>query len=296
MFATRLRLAAAAAALAMFALPAQALVHGAYHIFPTPSYKAKLAKQGVPPPAGDMFYYGGSVFTNMNLISVMWGKDVPATTVAGIPDFSTAIVNSTYVDQMSQYNTKGAVAINGHKSTRQVIGRGTYFGQIQIRPKNKSTSLSDGDVQAEIMHQIKIGVLPPQDLNNVYMVYFPANITITLDGLTSCSSFGAYHFATNDLKLAKNNIFYSVEPACNYSFNTITFIASHEFAEATTDNVPTPGSFPDFPQAWNDVNGFEIGDKCNGQGQLTAGSSHWTVTQYYLNSTHACSTGNYTSP
>jgi hypothetical protein len=289
-------LAAAAAALAMFALPAQALVHGAYHIFPTPSYKAKLAKQGVSPPASDMNYYGGSVFSSSKVVSVMWGSGVNSTIVSTVPGFSGALVNSTYVDQMAEYNTKGVKAINGHKSTKQIIARGTYLGQIQITPKNQSTSLSDDDVQNEIRHQIKIGVLPVQDLNTLYMIYFPSNVTITLDGLTSCVDFGAYHFATNDLKLARNNIFYAVEPDCQSGINFITFAASHEFAEATTDNVPTPGSNPDFPQAWNDSSGFEIGDKCGGSGQLTAGSSHWTVTQYYLNSKHACSTGNYTSP
>jgi hypothetical protein len=282
----------AAAALSV-AAPVQAFTHGAYHIMPTKSY---LAKQGVPPPAGDMNYYGGSVFTSSKVVSIMWGPNVPPTTVSGIPEFTTAIVNSTYVDQMAEYNTKGAVAINGHKSTKQIIGRGSYLGQIQIKPRNKSTSLSDDDVQAELKHQIKIGVLPPQDLNNLYMVYFPQNVSINLDGLVSCQDFGAYHFATNDLKLARGNVFYAVEPACNYSFNSITFIAAHEFAEATTDNVPTPGSFPDFPQAWNDANGFEIGDRCGGSGQLNDGTKSFTVTQYYLNSKHGCSTGNYTSP
>ena len=73
--------------------------------------------------------------------------------------------------------------------------------------------------------------------------------------------------------------------------------ASHEFAEATTDNIPTPGSVPDFPQAWNDVHGFEVGDLCSGfQGSLTDGVNTFEVTQYYLNSTRACSTGNYQSP
>jgi hypothetical protein len=280
----------------MLALPAQALVHGAYHIFPTAAYKAKLAKRGVPPPSGDMNYYGGPVFTSSKVVSVMWGSGVSSTIVSTIPGFSGALVNSTYVDQMVEYNTKGAVAINGHKSTKQKIARGTYLGQIQIAPKNQSTSLSDDDVQAEIRHQIKIGVLPAQDLNNLYMIYFPSNVTITLDGLTSCVDFGAYHFATNDVKPSRTNIFYAVEPDCQSGINSITFAASHEFAEATTDNLPTPGSFPDFPQAWNDANGFEVADKCGGSGQLTAGSSHWTVTQYYLNSRHGCSIGNYSSP
>jgi hypothetical protein len=129
------------------------------------------------------------------------------------------------------------------------------------------------------------------------MIYFPSYISIDLQGCGSCSCFGAYHFATNDAKIArKSNIFYSVEPECNAGFSFLTFAASHEFIEATTDNVPTPGSNPDFPQAWNDASGFEVGDKCSGSGTLTSDAGSWTVTQYYLNSKHACSTGNYQSP
>ncbi|HWA91778.1 MAG TPA: hypothetical protein VG889_17200 [Rhizomicrobium sp.] len=295
MFASMRTLAICAAAAFALSAPAQAFTHGAYHIMPTQSYMAKMQREGHT-PAGPMLYYGGSVFTSMKVQNVIWGPDVPATTVNGVPAFAAAIVDSTYVDQMSQYNTKGATAVNGHKSTKQKIGRGTYIGQTQINPKNKNTEITDEDVQKEIKYQIKKGHLPPADLNTLYMVYFPQSVTITLDGLTSCQDFGAYHFATNDTKLAKNNIFYAVEPACTYTFNQITFIAAHEFAEATTDNVPTPGSFPDFPQAWNDANGFEIADKCSGSGTLTQGSAHWTVTQYWSNTAGHCSTGNYTSP
>jgi hypothetical protein len=226
---------------------------------------------------------------------VIWGPDVNPTIANAVPAFSTAIVASTYLDQMSQYDTPKH-GVNGHKGTKQHIGRGTYVGQFQITPKNKNTSITDEDVQAELKYQIKKGHLPARDLETLYMVYFPVSVTISLDGLTSCQDFGAYHFASVDDKLSKKNIFYAVEPDCHYSLGSATFVASHEFAEATTDNVPTPGSFPDFPQAWNDANGFEIADKCSGSGQLTAGSSHWTVTQYFLNSTNKCSTGNYTSP
>lgn len=288
--------AAAAMSFALAAAPASAFTTSKnYHIMPTPAYMAKLAKAGAPPPAGPVNYYGGSVFTSSKVVSVMWGSSVNPTIVSTIPGFSGAIVNSTYVDQMAQYDTpkKG---INGHKGTKQDIGRGTYLGQIVINPKNKNTTLQDSDVQKEIEFQIKKGVLPTADLNTLYMVYFPQSVTIELDGLTSCVDFGAYHFATNDVKLAKNNIFYAVEPDCGGSIGNITFAASHEFAEATTDNVPTPGSVPDFPQAWNDASGFEIGDLCGSSGQLTAGTTHWTVTQYFLNTTMKCSVGNYTSP
>jgi hypothetical protein len=275
-------------------MPAQAFLHGAYHIMPTPAYMAKLHK--APPPAGPVNYYGGSVFTAVKVVNVIWGPNVNPTIVSTVPGLAGALVQSTYLDQAQQYDTAGVTAINGHKGTNQEIGRGTYLGQVQIKPKNTNTDLTDDDVQTELKKQIKKGKLPAADLNTLYMIYFPANVSINLDGLQSCQDFGAYHFATVDTKLSKKNIFYAVEPDCQGSIGNITFAASHEFMEATTDNVPTPGSFPDFPQAWNDADGFEVGDLCGGSGQLTAGSSHWTVTQYFLNSTMKCSVGNYTSP
>ena len=82
-----------------------------------------------------MKYYGGSVFTNVKVVTVIWGPNVPATTVATVPGFATALVNSTYVDQMANYSTpkKG---INGHKGTKQHIQRGTYLGQTEITPEH----------------------------------------------------------------------------------------------------------------------------------------------------------------
>lgn len=291
----RFAAAAAAAALAIpLAASAQPAGHkGAYRIFPMTSFHSPFAQ----PPANDMNYYGGSVFTKVNLISVMWNKDVLQNTQTQIPLFSAAIVNSTYVDQAAEYDTKGVKAINGHSSTNQNIHRGTYFGQVVLTPHNTSKSLTDADVQKEIELQIKNGVLPPVNSNNLYMIYFPSDITINLDGGISCQSFGAYHFATNDNKRArKTNIFYAVEPECNSGFDFLTFAASHEYMEATTDNVPTPGSNPNYPQAWNDASGYEVGDKCGNSGTLSTKKDSWTVTQYYLNSLHNCSTGNYTSP
>src|SRR5665213_1254529 len=228
--------AVAAAAFAV-AAPVQAYTYHGYHIMPTASYMANLKKVGRGTTSGPMNYYGGTVFTSSKVVNVIWGPNVPSTTVNGVPAFATALVNRTYVDQMSaNYSTKGVVAINGHKSSKQTIGRGTYLTQVQITPKNTNTSITDDDVQKELKYQIKKGNLPARDLNTLYMIYFPKSVTITLDGLTSCNDFGAYHFASIDTKLAKKNIFYAVEPACTYSFNSITFIAAHEFAEATTDN------------------------------------------------------------
>ncbi|HEX3945199.1 MAG TPA: hypothetical protein VHW69_14030 [Rhizomicrobium sp.] len=291
----RLLATTATAAALTLAVSANAGTSKHYHIFKPTSLKDVAAQ--VVPPALDMNYYGGSVFASSKVEVVFWNKDVLQNTKDKIPLFTADLVDSTYVDQMAEYNTKGVKTINGHKGTKQKITRGTYLGQVQLKPHNTSKTLTDEDVQKEIAQQIADGKLPPRDPNTLYMIYFPSNISISLDGSLSCQAFGAYHFATNDSKIdKKKNIFYAVEPECNSGFGFLTFAASHEFAEATTDNVPTPGSNPDFPQAWNDASGFEVGDKCSGSGTLNGTGGTWEVTQYYLNSKHACSSGNYTSP
>jgi len=285
-----------AAAALLLTLPAQAeVVNGGYHIMPTPEYKARTGRDPQAGAASNVLYYGGSVLSNANVVSVIWGGSVASATVAGIPGFSAALVNSTYVDQMSQYDTF-VKPVRRPKGTNQHILRGSFGGQFQITPINTSSSLLDADVQNEIKAQIAAGVLPVQDLNTLYMVYFPKSVTITLDNLVSCRDFGAYHFATNDTKMVPDNLFYSVEPDCNYSFDSITYIASHEFAEAVTDNIPTPGSHPRFPQAWNRSDGYEIADLCSGSGQLVTATKVYSVTQVWSNTLGSCSVGNYTSP
>jgi hypothetical protein len=290
------RFLATAGAIAALTISANAGTVKNYHLFRPTSFAA-LAKRPVPPDT-DMGYYGGPVFSNVKVMTVMWNKDVLQNTQDNIPLFTAALVHSTYVDQLGEYDTKGVATVNGHKGTKQTINRGTYIGQVVLDPKNKSTVLQDSDIQAELKHQIRKGVLPPSDYNTLYMIYFPSNITIEIDGQPSCVVFGAYHFATNDTKRAKKrNIFYSVEPECNQGYDYLTFAASHEFAEAATDNVPTPLVNPDYPQAWNDPTGYEIGDKCSTGGTLKGTAGTWQVTQVYLNSIHGCSTtATYTSP
>jgi hypothetical protein len=295
-----LRIAVAcAAATASFALagPVQAASSndtGAYHLFQTPE---QMQRTGRTPPhlgAGEMEYFGGSVFSNVKVVSVIWGSKVNPQTVADIPDFLTALPNSTFVDQLSIYDTN----LHGvhHKGTNQNIERGTFLGQVQIKPKDKKLLLTDKMVQQELEYQIGIGALPMNDLNTLYMIYFPTDITIKLGQAVSCQDFGAYHFATSKT-VSPSNIFYAVMPDCSAGFGFLTFASSHEFAEATTDNIPTPGSKPKYPQAWNTSDGYEIADLCeDSDGTLTAGTNNYEVTQVYLNTTGACSTGNYTSP
>ncbi|HLY07603.1 MAG TPA: hypothetical protein VKR31_17790 [Rhizomicrobium sp.] len=268
---------------------------GAIHFMYTPEYAQKIGR--VPHrETGEMEYFGGSVFPHVNVVSVMWGSNVNSQTVQGMPGFLKALPNSTFQDQIGQYSTKGVKTVNGHKSSDQTIRRGTFYGQVVITPHNTSTTLSNKAVWKELQYQIGKGNLPAQTPNTLYMIYFPANVTITAFGLQSCSAFGAYHFDSSKHRSA-TNIYYGVMPDCGYSFNSHTIISAHEFAEATTDNIPTPGSNPAYPQAWNTSDGYEIGDLCEGtQGELTTKTTTYFVQQVYLNSTAACSTGNYHSP
>jgi len=286
----------AVAAVAATALPVHAEKVGKYHVMPMPEQREALAAQAQAGAATTTeLYYGGSVFSNVKVVSVMWGSNVSSTISKAIPGFSKALVNSTFVDQMAQYDTVGITGVNGQPGTNQQIKRGTYLGQKVITPKNTNKTLSDTDIQNELLYQISAGALPANDLNTLYMIYFPSSIKITLDGSTSCVGFGAYHEAVYS-QVNANNVFYSVEPDCRLGLTNITIAASHEFVEAMTDNIPTPGSNPAYPQAWNTSTGYEVADLCSGSGKLTSGTKSWTVTQYFLNSTHACSKGNYVSP
>lgn len=255
----------------------------------------RIDRAAAHPPASTMLYYAGPVIANMKAVAVIWGKGVNKTTVGKVPGFLKAIVNSTYVDLLAQYDTNRK-GVNGMQGTNQLIKRGTYLGEVTITPKNTARRLTDAQVQTELEGQIAAGKLPANDTNTLYLIYFPANITITAFGLTSCVQFGAYHSATQN-QISASNVFYTVEPDCGGGFTEQTVASSHEYGEATTDAIPTPGSNPAFPQAWNTSNGSEIGDLCEGNNAtLTAGKTSYTVQELFDNAHNRCAVGNYTSP
>jgi hypothetical protein len=265
----------------------------AYHLY-RPNAPAMQASS--PPANPTMLYFGGPVIAKVKVVIVLWGSGVPKSTTSRIKPFFKAITNSTFVDQLAQYSTVGITGVNGDPGTNQTIVRGSLGGKFQITPMNTSKNLTDADVQTELKAQIAAGALPAANLNTLYMTYFPANISISIGGAKSCVSFGAYHEAVSST-VTKSNLFYGVMPDCNGGFASITVASSHEFAEAITDAIPTPGTHPAYPQAWNDANGNEIGDLCEGHDTtLTAGGQVYTVQEVFTNSTNACATGKFTSP
>jgi hypothetical protein len=214
-------------------------------------------------------YYGGPVTENAKVYVVWWGdpaKINPAITAAkgGIADFYAGVLNSSYMDWLNEYNTTvnaQAGAHNGMPGTGQRIGRGNYAGTLTLA-NVPSGNVTDAQIVSTIDQALDAGTLPPPDDNTLYALYFPKGVTISLDGTTSCRGFGAYHNAT--METQRHAVYYLVMPDCGGSFNSITSVSSHELIEAVSDSVPTAGSMPDYPQAWNDSMGYELGDLCEG--------------------------------
>lgn len=267
---------------------AQAAPHGFYWAAgraPVQSLREKAA--------GPLLYYGGPVIAHAKVYAVFWGEAVPAQTKAKIGPFFANMLDSAYMDWLSEYATN-IPAVDGRPGTNQTIGRGRYMGSITIQPANAATRLTDAQIQAELEGQIAAGRLPAPDADTLYMTYFPAGVSIVMDSEASCSSFCAYHEGFKTKTGA--SVFYGVMPVCGWGcgsdFDSVTSVSSHEALEAITDPFPTPGSHPAYPQAWNSSDGQEIADLCTGQSAALRGHGVSSVVQAeWKNSINACFNG-----
>ncbi len=264
--------------------------------------------------AGKMNYYGGPVISNVKVYTVLWGDKVNPTIAAAMPGFYASMVNSTYMDFLTVYNTTSVASQSGQGGSNQTIGRGTYAQTLTLNLDQSImglNSVDDTQIQAELERQALAGLIPSPDNNSLYMVHFPPGLTITGDDgkggkASSCEQFCAFHngFVTK----SGANMFYGVipdldSPACQFgcgvgsSMDRITVSASHEVMEAITDPFPTPGSTPGYPQAWNTTDGMETGDLCQSNiAKLTGRTAKFKIQQIFDNSKNACTnTPTYTS-
>jgi hypothetical protein len=79
-------------------------------------------------------YYGGPVVSTPKVVVVFWGGSVGAQTRTNIAAFYTAIVNSPYIDWLSEYNTVGLNGQDGLAGSNQGISRGSVYGTYTIAP------------------------------------------------------------------------------------------------------------------------------------------------------------------
>lgn len=274
-----------------FSSAAQAAPHGIlWARGKAPSSGVKLAG------AGKLLYYGGPVIANAKVYAVFWGNGVDSEIKEKIGPFYANIMDSTYLDWLSEYDTSLA-AVDGRQGTNQHIGRGSYAGAITISPANTSTDLTDAMIQAELEAQVAAGKLPAPSDDTLYMINFPAGTNISIDGQRSCQSFCAYHEGFKAKSGAA--VYYGVLPVCGgfgcgggSAFDNLCSAASHEAIEAVTDPFPTPGDKPAYPQAWNTNDGQEIADLCVGNNSTVSGhGTTSTVQQLWDNNTNSCAAG-----
>jgi hypothetical protein len=267
---------------------------------------------GFAAPAGaHLSYFGGPIISNVQVIQVLYGSGSYNAQVAGstsptMGNFFGDLTgsNSGYISLLQQYNTN----ISG--GTGQVFGFGTFGGLFQIVPSsaNNGSTISDTQIQSELLAQINGGHLPAPVLdslgnpNTLYMIYFPPGKTITQGGSSSCvaGGFCAYHGTTSST-LNSKHVLYGVMPdmqagsgcstGCGSStvFGNYTSVTSHELTEALTDaDVGIATTFA-APLAWYDQNNGEIGDICNGQqGSYTANGTTYVIQLEFSNSANNC--------
>lgn len=239
-----------------------------------------------------LLYYGGPVISNVKVVSVLWNNRVMPEVKSGITDFYRAYVDSQHMDWLNEYATN-VNAVDGRAGTGQTIGRGQVLGEVTLNPSVTSKKITDEQIQQEIEKSVDAGILPRPDDNTLYMIHFSKDIQISIEGMTSCFSFGGYH---NGVKSAKyGNVFYGVMPECSFfgggGFGNVTFVSAHELIEAVTDPFPTPGNSPAYPQAWNAKDGNEIADLCTSSTIFKGPKADYKISMEWSNSRNRCYDG-----
>ncbi|MBZ5529845.1 MAG: immune inhibitor A [Acidobacteriia bacterium] len=261
-------------------------------------------------PAGaHLTYFGGPIISNVQVVQVLYGSGSYNAQVAGtssptMGNFFADITTTGLITLLQQYNTN----ISG--GTGQVFGNGTFAGLFQIVPSagNNGSTITDAQIQSELLAQITAGHLPAPVIdatgnpNTIYMIYFPPGKTISQGGSSSCvaGGFCAYHGTTSTLFSGKN-VLYGVLPdmqagsgcatGCGTSttFGNYTSVTSHELVEAMTDAFVGIATTFAPPLAWYDQTNGEIGDICNGQqGSYVANGTTYTIQLEFSNSANNC--------
>lgn len=298
-----MRIVSALALAALLPAAAQALPRG---VAPVRHVRADVDAFSVAAPPANAYlnYYGGHVLSNVHVVPVLWGNNVPSAVATGIGPYYAAVTNSSHMDFLAEYNTD-VLDYAGNPGTGQKIGRGTAEAPITIAPSIAATSITNDQIASELQAQINAGHLPTPDANTLYMIHFPAGMKISMpDGnggtASSCTQFCAYH---NTVAHSPTNLFYGVIPnvttdGCELGcgpigggFNNTTSVASHELVETITDAEVGLATNNAPPLAWYDPQGSngEIGDICNGdQGTITSGNKSYTVQKEWSNTYGAC--------
>ena len=199
-------------------------------------------------------FHGGQLLSNVEAQSVYLGSDWSTNptlnnSTANIDKFVGYLVQSPYMDMLTQagYN----------------VGRGTSTAGKELNVNiDKTTGITDAQIQTDLQSAISSGQLSGPDANRLYIVYVEPSVLIKLGTDNSKTGFLGYHgaFAGQDATGKSVDIRYAVvaypgspNPSAASqgfanTFNQLTSVTSHELAEAVTDpdvNYKTVGWYDD---------------------------------------------------
>ena len=179
---------------------------------------------------------------------------------------------------------------------------------ITPNPANNGATITDNQIQAELLAQVGAGNLPAPVIdaqgNNstLYMIFFPPGKTINDGTSNSCvpKGFCAYHNSTNSV-FGAHRLFYGVMPdlqppsGCSTgcgsgtTFDQATNVTSHELSESVTDADVAPATTFARPLAWIDQTNGEIGDICVAvEALVVANGTTYTIQQEFSNLQNNC--------
>jgi hypothetical protein len=219
-----------------------------------PSYPAEA------PPVPTVVSMGGSVMASPRIVPVFFSND-DAATIAAVTDFVSRVGTTDY--------WSATTAEYG-------VGPATSAGAATMGASDDpSGSIDDSAIQTWLVTKLEVAdaALPAPDAQTVYVLFYPAGVTVTFQGGQSCTSFEGYHDETAlDAAHGATPVAYAVVPRCGDldgvdGVPAITGVASHELVEVATD--PFPLSSPAYLQVdaahfyWTDVlGGSEVADMC----------------------------------
>jgi hypothetical protein len=210
--------------------------------------------------------------SSVKVFVAFWGsawESAQSALASQINDFFQAILTSSLIDQLAEYNT-----------AQYKIGHGQVIGSTVVTSPAPRRSISDTAIRSMLQHNIASNSNFPQpDGNTLYFIYTPPGSAIVQGGSRSCQAFCGYHDSIG------GQLFYAAMPFpnCNGCLGGLTIeqaltsTSSHELCEAITDPIPGQGWY-------DDVHG-EIGDIC---AWTTKTIGPWTVQLEWSNNTGQC--------
>jgi hypothetical protein len=209
---------------------------------------------------------GGPLITAPSIVSVTFPGDPLA---AQLTSFGSNVASTTYWDAVRAGYCIGTSCVGDGPA-----GTAVALTAAPAASYTDSTQGGASTLQTWLAGLITANTLPAPTANTIYALYFPATVSVTLDGAASCTDFFGYH---NQMTMGTQTVVYSVINECappqgslpSTLLGETTDTASHEFMESATDGITTGnmgGFYLDTTKAstwaWNDILGGEVADLC----------------------------------